>query len=69
MVLKPIIHGTPDPFEIPYYCKGCELLDNRGGGDYGCTESEGGNIHPRPCFLCFKRKSNVPTPPPEKKKE
>lgn len=54
--LKPIIHGSVDPTEIPYYCKMCKFYDNNGTGFPRCTNREDGKFKPELLYTCYRSK-------------
>ena len=54
--LKPIIHGSVDPTEIPYYCRQCIHYHSEGAKFPWCDRREDGKFRAEIAFTCFKRK-------------
>lgn len=52
MPLKPIVHGSPDPFEVPYYCRKCEYFEHSEKGSPICAKT-GKFFRPALCFTCY----------------
>ena len=52
MPLKPIVHGTPDPFEVPYYCKKCTYFQSMESGMPVCART-GKFFRPKIAFTCY----------------
>lgn len=56
--LKPIIHGTGDPTEIPFYCKRCKFYNSNGSDFPKCTRREDGKFKPEVAFTCYLSKKD-----------
>lgn len=52
--MKPIVHGTPDPFEVPYWCRRCIHFVRTGSEFPHCDFTENGRFSPDITFSCRK---------------